>query len=65
VGVHNGSDCHGCDSKGSDGAIDDYIGYCCLIGKGSEPGQAVMTAEAEMTARRMEWQMHGQHGRVR
>jgi hypothetical protein len=51
--------------KGSNGAIDDDIGYRCLIGTGSEPGQAVMTAEAELTARRMQWQMHGQHGRVR
>jgi hypothetical protein len=51
--------------KGSNGAIDDDIGYCCLIGTGSEPGQAVMTAEAEMEARRMQWQLHGKHGRRR
>jgi hypothetical protein len=65
VGVHNGSDSDGCDSKGSNGAIDDDIGYRCLIGKYSEPGHGVMTAEAEMAARRMQWQMHGKHGRRR
>ncbi len=58
VGVHNGSDSDGCDSKGSNGC-------CCLIGKGSEPGQAVMAAEAEMAARRMQWQLHEKHGRRR